>query len=254
MRYVILNKVSHIGSGKVREIPVIASRNFAEDPRLSSREGAIEEFKARMGDSSLIEGWKIIPFTIEGTNLCFEIEKAEDYDPAGDRLRAAEEAYAAAEKLTDEGDDDLWEEACKALSKARQEVLRQRGIDRAIIGTGECSKSPIHRCVYPQDRSDGWYVCEFCGQPKTETTAPPIAASAENKLKAAEKALTAAEKAWEDAKDALYDARIDVLRQHGMDDDVDISHTWECPKSPIGVCVYTHDEWCEFCGDPEERK
>lgn len=31
---------------------------------------------------------------------------------------------------------------------------------------------------------------------------------------------------------------------------------WECSESPIGVCVYEnhYNEWCIFCGDPEERK
>ena len=34
--------------------------------------------------------------------------------------------------------------------------------------------------------------------------------------------------------------------------------TWECEKSPVGICVYSewdsvHDH-CIFCGDPDERK
>lgn len=33
-----------------------------------------------------------------------------------------------------------------------------------------------------------------------------------------------------------------------------VSDIWECEKSPLKVCVYHKDEWCTFCGMPEERK
>ncbi len=34
---------------------------------------------------------------------------------------------------------------------------------------------------------------------------------------------------------------------------------WECEKSPIGCCIYNHNEdlahdHCLFCGQPQERK
>lgn len=41
--------------------------------------------------------------------------------------------------------------------------------------------------------------------------------------------------------------------------DFAIGFTWECEKSPIGLCIYNsykdgaHD-FCLICGDPEERK
>ena len=38
-----------------------------------------------------------------------------------------------------------------------------------------------------------------------------------------------------------------------------ISTFWDCKKSPIGCCMYNHNEdrchdHCLFCGQPEERK
>lgn len=38
-----------------------------------------------------------------------------------------------------------------------------------------------------------------------------------------------------------------------------IGFTWDCPDSPVGLCVYDNHadrmhDWCVFCGDPEERK
>lgn len=38
-----------------------------------------------------------------------------------------------------------------------------------------------------------------------------------------------------------------------------VSTFWDCEKSPIGCCMYNHNEdrfhdSCLFCGDPEERK
>lgn len=34
---------------------------------------------------------------------------------------------------------------------------------------------------------------------------------------------------------------------------------WDCSDSPLGVCVYKiehdfADDWCPYCGEPEERK
>lgn len=39
----------------------------------------------------------------------------------------------------------------------------------------------------------------------------------------------------------------------------DLEHGWDCPESPIGVCVYDrteycYDEWCVICEQPDERK
>ncbi len=28
---------------------------------------------------------------------------------------------------------------------------------------------------------------------------------------------------------------------------------WDCPKSPIGLCVYRNDEECLVCGEPCDR-
>jgi len=37
----------------------------------------------------------------------------------------------------------------------------------------------------------------------------------------------------------------------------DLENGWDCPESPIGVCVYErteYDECCSICGNPDERK
>jgi len=36
----------------------------------------------------------------------------------------------------------------------------------------------------------------------------------------------------------------------------DLEHGHRCNESPVGVCVYTDydDEYCEYCGGPDERK
>jgi hypothetical protein len=37
-----------------------------------------------------------------------------------------------------------------------------------------------------------------------------------------------------------------------------ISDFWDCKKSPVGMCVFkceeSGDDFCEYCGEPEERK
>ena len=41
--------------------------------------------------------------------------------------------------------------------------------------------------------------------------------------------------------------------------DLQVSEFWTCDKSPIGMCVFTVDEYgrkleCRYCGGPTERK
>jgi len=42
-------------------------------------------------------------------------------------------------------------------------------------------------------------------------------------------------------------------------DDIDLGWSWDCEKSPTGMCVYNSSEdpcndVCLYCGHPEERK
>lgn len=76
--------------------------------------------------------------------------------------------------------------------------------------------------------------------------------SGTTKLKAAEAALAAASSALEACEDELRAARHDVLARAGVED-AEIG-SWDCGKSPIGICAYAEDEGCVFCGEPDERK
>lgn len=51
------------------------------------------------------------------------------------------------------------------------------------------------------------------------------------------------------------------LEGKGITGDIwfDLEGGWDCPDSPIGVCVYDRaesyqDDCCEICGNPDERK
>lgn len=58
-------------------------------------------------------------------------------------------------------------------------------------------------------------------------------------------------------KESLDEQARFFLTSKGIEGDLwfDLDNGWDCPESPIGVCVYNQgNEWCEICGDPDERK
>lgn len=49
----------------------------------------------------------------------------------------------------------------------------------------------------------------------------------------------------DDWNDGIYDASCAVCGTN---------FGWWCPKSPTHYCEYEFDDWCKWCGQPEERK
>lgn len=90
-----------------------------------------------------------------------------------------------------------------------------------------------------------------------------------NRLKAAKAAFKLRKKQWEDACRKLREEmgvndlsinvgsiEVEITEKHNLLDK--FRGTWDCEKSPLGVCFYEPDDgamdFCIYCGDPDERK
>jgi hypothetical protein len=78
-------------------------------------------------------------------------------------------------------------------------------------------------------------------------------------IKQANKAIGELERQKREWQESLNEQARSFLATHGIEGDLwfDLEHGWDCPESPIGVCVYDRDDYsdcCEICGNPDERK
>lgn len=71
--------------------------------------------------------------------------------------------------------------------------------------------------------------------------------------------LRKAREAYDRAKSDYRISENAVLKRNGVDPEThNVGGSWDCPTSPLKICVYKDDDryndFCIYCGDPEERK